>query len=51
MGPGVYGSVTGLGAVLGPVVGGAVTQGLDWRWIFWLNVPIAAVLIGLVLTG
>ncbi|WP_245645286.1 DHA2 family efflux MFS transporter permease subunit [Pseudonocardia acaciae] len=44
---GVYGSVTGLGAVLGPVVGGAVTQGLDWRWIFWLNVPVAAVVIGL----
>ena len=38
---GIYGSVTGLAAVLGPVLGGAVTQGLGWPWIFWLNVPIA----------
>ena len=38
---GMYGSVTGLAAVLGPVLGGAVTQGLGWQWIFWLNVPIA----------
>jgi EmrB/QacA subfamily drug resistance transporter len=38
---GIYGSVTGLAAVLGPILGGAVTQGLGWQWIFWLNVPIA----------
>jgi EmrB/QacA subfamily drug resistance transporter len=38
---GIYGSVTGLAAVLGPVLGGAVTQGLGWQWIFWINVPIA----------
>ncbi|MBO0689525.1 MAG: DHA2 family efflux MFS transporter permease subunit [Candidatus Dormibacteraeota bacterium] len=38
---GVYGSVTGFAAVLGPILGGAVTQGLGWQWIFWLNVPIA----------
>jgi EmrB/QacA subfamily drug resistance transporter len=38
---GMYGSVTGLAALLGPVVGGVVTQGLGWQWIFWLNVPIA----------
>jgi MFS family permease len=37
----MYGSVTGLAALLGPVVGGVVTQGLGWQWIFWLNVPIA----------
>jgi EmrB/QacA subfamily drug resistance transporter len=32
--------VTALAAVTGPVLGGAVTQGLGWQWIFWLNVPI-----------
>ncbi len=47
---GVYGSVTGLAAALGPVVGGAVTQGIAWQWIFWINVPIAAATIPLVLT-
>ncbi|MFB9831066.1 DHA2 family efflux MFS transporter permease subunit [Actinoallomurus acaciae] len=47
---GVYGGVTGLGALLGPIIGGAVTEGLSWQWIFWLNVPIAAVAIPLVLT-
>jgi EmrB/QacA subfamily drug resistance transporter len=46
---GIYGSVTGLAAALGPVVGGAVTQGLAWQWIFWINVPIALAAIPLVL--
>jgi EmrB/QacA subfamily drug resistance transporter len=46
---GIYGSVTGLAALLGPILGGAVTQGLGWQWIFWLNVPIAMVAIPLVL--
>jgi MFS family permease len=34
---------------MGPIVGGAVTQGIDWHWIFWINVPIGvvAVLLGL----
>src|SRR3954447_25535087 len=46
---GVFSGVTGLAVLGGPVVGGAITQGLDWHWIFWLNVPIAAVLVPLVL--
>jgi len=46
---GIFGSVTGLAAVLGPVLGGAVTQGLGWQWIFWLNVPIALGAVPLVL--
>jgi EmrB/QacA subfamily drug resistance transporter len=45
---GIYGSVTGLAAALGPVLGGAVTQGLGWQWIFWINVPIALIAIPLV---
>ena len=38
---GIFGGVTGLAAVVGPVLGGAITQGIAWQWIFWLNVPIA----------
>jgi EmrB/QacA subfamily drug resistance transporter len=37
---GIYGGLAGLAVAAGPLVGGAVTQGLDWHWIFWLNVPI-----------
>jgi EmrB/QacA subfamily drug resistance transporter len=46
---GIYGSVTGLAALLGPVLGGAITQGIAWQWIFWLNVPIGLIAIPLVL--
>jgi len=37
---GIYSSFAGLSAVLGPIVGGVVTEGLAWRWIFWVNLPI-----------
>jgi EmrB/QacA subfamily drug resistance transporter len=37
---GIFGSVTALAVVVGPVLGGAITQGLAWQWIFWLNVPV-----------
>jgi EmrB/QacA subfamily drug resistance transporter len=47
---GIYGSVTGLAAVLGPVLGGVITQGLAWPWIFWLNVPIGLAAIPFVLS-
>jgi EmrB/QacA subfamily drug resistance transporter len=46
---GIFGAVTGLSAVVGPVVGGAVTQGIAWQWVFWLNVPIAVTVILLAL--
>ncbi|MDN3354988.1 DHA2 family efflux MFS transporter permease subunit [Actinomadura sp. DC4] len=47
---GVYGSVTGLAALLGPVLGGVITEGLAWQWIFWLNVPIGLLAIPFVLS-
>ncbi len=40
---GVYGGLAGLAVALGPIIGGAVTQGIDWHWIFWINVPVGAV--------
>jgi EmrB/QacA subfamily drug resistance transporter len=45
---GVYGGLAGLAVALGPIVGGAITEGIDWHWIFWLNVPIglATVVLG-----
>jgi EmrB/QacA subfamily drug resistance transporter len=43
----MWGGVSGLGVALGPLVGGAVVQGLSWQWIFWLNVPIGLAVIPL----
>jgi MFS family permease len=39
---GVYGGLAGLAVALGPILGGAITEGIDWHWIFWLNVPVGA---------
>ena len=47
---GIYSGITGIAVLAGPVIGGAVTQGLAWQWIFWLNVPIGLVAIPFVLT-
>jgi EmrB/QacA subfamily drug resistance transporter len=46
---GLFSAVTGLAVASGPLVGGAVVNGLDWTWIFWLNVPIGLVAAPLVL--
>jgi EmrB/QacA subfamily drug resistance transporter len=47
---GAWGGISGLAVAFGPVVGGAVVQGLSWQWIFWLNVPIGIALIPLALS-
>jgi EmrB/QacA subfamily drug resistance transporter len=46
---GIFFAVNGLAVAGGPLVGGAVTQGIAWEWIFWLNVPIGVALIPLAL--
>ncbi len=44
---GIWSGVSGIGVALGPLVGGALVQAGSWHWIFWLNVPIGAVLVPL----
>src|SRR5215208_7394355 len=46
---GAWGGISGLAVAIGPLVGGAVVQGISWQWIFWLNVPIGLALIPLAL--
>ena len=47
---GIFGSITGLALIAGPVVGGIIAQGLAWQWIFWVNVPIGLLVVALVLS-
>jgi EmrB/QacA subfamily drug resistance transporter len=44
---GAWGGISGLAVAMGPLVGGAVVEGISWQWIFWLNVPIGLVLLPL----
>src|SRR5512133_1448187 len=41
---GAWGGTGGLAVAIGPLVGGAIVEGLSWQWIFWLNVPIGLLL-------
>jgi EmrB/QacA subfamily drug resistance transporter len=47
---GIFSAITGLAVASGPLVGGAIVQGISWEWIFWVNVPIGLLAIPLVLT-
>lgn len=44
---GIYSSAAGLSTVLGPIVGGVITDTLTWQWIFWVNLPIGLIVAGL----
>jgi EmrB/QacA subfamily drug resistance transporter len=44
---GAWSGIAGLAVAMGPLVGGAVVEGLAWQWIFWLNVPIGLVVLPL----
>jgi EmrB/QacA subfamily drug resistance transporter len=46
---GIFSGVSGLAVLGGPVVGGAIAQGLAWQWIFWLNLPIGLLVVPLIL--
>src|SRR5580704_669464 len=46
---GIFASVTGLALIAGPVVGGAVAEGIAWQWIFWINIPIGLVVLPFIL--
>ncbi|MDE9364786.1 MFS transporter [Luteipulveratus sp. YIM 133132] len=47
---GVFGATTGVAVAVGPVLGGVLTSGLSWRWIFFVNVPLCLVAIAVSLT-
>ncbi len=44
---GIWGAIGGTAIALGPLVGGAVTSGWSWQYIFWLNVPVGVILVPL----
>jgi EmrB/QacA subfamily drug resistance transporter len=47
---GIYGGVIGAAVAVGPVVGGVITSGIGWEWIFFVNVPIGIGAVALTLT-
>ena len=48
---GLFGATFGLASVVGPLTGGYITDNLDWRWIFYVNLPVGALSIAVLLYG
>lgn len=46
---GMWGAVAGASAAVGPIIGGAITEGISWRWIFFVNLPVSLIAIALCL--
>jgi len=46
---GAFGAVWGLASVLGPTVGGWLTDGPGWRWVFYVNVPVGLVALAVII--
>lgn len=46
---GIFSGITGCALIIGPAIGGFITEHLGWRWVFWINLPIGLIAIGLVL--
>lgn len=46
---GIFSGITGCALIIGPAIGGFITEHFGWRWVFWINLPIGLITIGLVL--
>ncbi|MBR0899491.1 MFS transporter [Bradyrhizobium tropiciagri] len=46
---GIFSGITGCALIIGPAIGGFITEHLGWRWIFWINLPIGLIAIALVI--
>ena len=44
---GAWSGIAGFAVAMGPLVGGAVVEGISWQWMFWLNVPVGLILLPL----
>jgi EmrB/QacA subfamily drug resistance transporter len=44
---GMMTGVFGISSVIGPVLGGFITDNLSWNWVFWVNIPLGIVILGL----
>src|SRR6202042_2686205 len=47
---GAFGAVTGAAVAVGPVLGGVITFGIGWEWIFFVNVPIGIAAVAITLS-
>ena len=45
---GVMGAVFAVSSVAGPLLGGWFTEGIGWRWTFWINIPLGFVVVAII---